>query len=227
VFTQTVSAHVHQKQGCPNCGRDKQNVTSKGMRLTTEQFTEKANNTHDYKYDYSKTVYVNAKTPIIIICNEHGEFTQRPTDHLHRKTGCPICSALYKTKGSGIGTYTEKLFEDNPQLKELPGVLYFLEMNGNNEKFLKVGITKRTIRERLWNAPGYKSNVIVEKHLPLYECFKLEQNIISNNSQYKFFTNNKGFVGRTELFKVSAKNELLQYITKLEDNKWYRYDTLS
>ena len=57
-------------------------------KLTTKEFIERARNVHGGLYDYSKVVYVNARTKIIIIDSEYGEFFQRPHDHLNG-IGCP------------------------------------------------------------------------------------------------------------------------------------------
>lgn len=51
-------------------------------RKTKEVFIEEARNIHGDRYDYSKVEYKNNSTPIIIICKEHGEYLQRPTQHL-------------------------------------------------------------------------------------------------------------------------------------------------
>jgi len=47
-----------------------------------EIFIEKAKAIHGDKYDYSKIIYKNAKTKIIIGCNDHGDFEQTPSNHL-------------------------------------------------------------------------------------------------------------------------------------------------
>ena len=64
------------------------------MRLTTEQFIEKAKLIHGDKYDYSKVEYVNNHTKVCIICHEHGEFWQEPHAHIDAKRGCPKCGAI-------------------------------------------------------------------------------------------------------------------------------------
>ena len=51
-------------------------------KLTTEEFIKKAREVHGDRYDYSKVEYVNNQTKVRIICPEHGEFLQRPIDHL-------------------------------------------------------------------------------------------------------------------------------------------------
>ena len=66
-------------------------------RLTKEEFILKARQIHGWKYDYSKVVYLNNRTPVCIICPEHGEFWQTPNTHLDG-TGCKKCSNEKKSK---------------------------------------------------------------------------------------------------------------------------------
>ena len=47
-----------------------------------QNFIQKAREVHSNKYDYSKVEYENNRTPICIICPEHGEFWQTPSSHL-------------------------------------------------------------------------------------------------------------------------------------------------
>ena len=62
---------------------------------TTDEFIDKAKEIHGDKYDYSKVIYINANTKIIIICKIHGEFLQTPSHHLGRKDGCIKCGITY------------------------------------------------------------------------------------------------------------------------------------
>jgi very-short-patch-repair endonuclease len=82
-FEQTPSNHL-SNYNCQKCANN--------FKLTTELFINKANVIHNNLYDYSKVNYINADTPITIICNEHGEFQQIPDFHINRKCGCPKCS---------------------------------------------------------------------------------------------------------------------------------------
>ena len=59
-------------------------------KVTTEDFIKRAREVHGDKYDYSKTVYVAAIKNITIICPTHGEFQQRPANHLTGR-GCHEC----------------------------------------------------------------------------------------------------------------------------------------
>lgn len=60
-------------------------------RKSNDEFIREAQSIHHNKYDYSKVEYVNNKTKVCIICPEHGEFSQTPSDHLNGK-GCPQCA---------------------------------------------------------------------------------------------------------------------------------------
>ena len=59
-------------------------------RFTKEDFIERAIKAHGNKYDYSKVEYINNNTKVCIICPIHGEFWQRPADHI-RGVGCRSC----------------------------------------------------------------------------------------------------------------------------------------
>lgn len=74
------------------------------MDNKTLNFIHKANNIHNNKYDYSKTIYTTNRNKVIIICKIHNlEFTQVACDHtrirntpvrgkyLNSNGGCPSC----------------------------------------------------------------------------------------------------------------------------------------
>ena len=98
-------------QGCPKCGIEKVHDT---QRFTTEEFIIKAKEIHGDKYDYNKSLYVNYKTPISIICHkkgnnniEHGEFLQTPDAHLNGH-GCPKCGNQISDAEKEIICFIEK-----------------------------------------------------------------------------------------------------------------------
>jgi len=85
-FWQTPDKHL-SGCGCQSCGGVK--------RLTKEDFINKAIKIHGNIYDYSKVNYTNINTKVCIICSEHGEFWQKPYNHLYCKCGCTKCSGQY------------------------------------------------------------------------------------------------------------------------------------
>ena len=59
-------------------------------RVTTADFIKRAREVHGNRYDYSKVSYVAAISNVTIICPEHGEFEQRPSNH-YIGHGCHEC----------------------------------------------------------------------------------------------------------------------------------------
>lgn len=73
--------------GCPKCvGK---------YHYTTEEWIEKANKVHCWKYNYSKTKYINSTSKVCIICPKHGEFWQNASHHLNG-VECPMCGNVSK-----------------------------------------------------------------------------------------------------------------------------------
>ena len=87
-FEQIPHQHILGK-GCAKCG--KMRSISKASHSTND-FIKKSKEIHGELYDYSKSIYINGSTKVIIICKEHGEFLQRPKDHIYQKSGCKTCS---------------------------------------------------------------------------------------------------------------------------------------
>jgi len=79
-FSQLPKGHL-RGFGCPICS----NVVT-----TTQGFIEHSNEIHSNKYGYSKTVFIDSRTNVIIICKEHGDFVQKPRVHLSG-CGCQKC----------------------------------------------------------------------------------------------------------------------------------------
>jgi very-short-patch-repair endonuclease len=49
------------------------------------------NEVHGDKYDYSKVVFKNNDSNVILICPEHGEFKKTPGKIIYQKAGCNKC----------------------------------------------------------------------------------------------------------------------------------------
>lgn len=78
------------------------------IKYTQESFIEKANLVHSNFYDYSKVNYIDIVSKILIICPIHGEFTQKPSNHLFGQ-GCPECGKIKAKKSKSL---TQKQFEE-------------------------------------------------------------------------------------------------------------------
>lgn len=83
LFTITPNAHLNG-MGCPLCS---------GSRLNTDIFIQRSIEIHKDKYDYSLVEYKHSQKYVKIICKKHGEFLQKPNEHLKGK-GCINCISL-------------------------------------------------------------------------------------------------------------------------------------
>jgi hypothetical protein len=102
VFPQSPYKHVKEGHKCPKCS---------GVR-DTEMFIEKAKSIHGDKYDYSKVLYVDAITEVIIVCPTHGDFKQRPTNHINVKNGCDKCRLTFKDTTETFIDKSKKIYGD-------------------------------------------------------------------------------------------------------------------
>lgn len=84
-----IIAHNHLNGcGCHTCGRK---LASIQKSSTLNEFIESANKTHNYRYDYSKSIYTGCNELLTIICHRHGEFKQTPAIHVNG-SGCTKCT---------------------------------------------------------------------------------------------------------------------------------------
>lgn len=98
-FMQSPRSHLISIFGCPACAKveylskcrdiNKKSgpVRNKGLGF----FIQKAKEIHGDLFDYSKSVYIEAKCKTEIICAIHGSFWITPHKHCSGKRGCPKC----------------------------------------------------------------------------------------------------------------------------------------
>lgn len=99
-FQQRPYSHL-QGQGCPKCAPSK---LSRKLSKSQDEVLEGFHKVHGDRYDYSSVLYTNSKTPVVIICREHGSFAQSPHAHLSGQ-GCPECGKLSSVRAR---TYTQE-----------------------------------------------------------------------------------------------------------------------
>ncbi len=196
-FEQTPKDHMYG-YGCPSCGGTK--------KVTTKQFIARARVAHKSKYSYKKTNLDGMNTNVTITCGVHGDFSQRPADHLNG-VGCPVCGA--KKQGGG---YSETFFLQCPGVKKIPAQVYLVSVDNH---FCKIGITKkRYIKQRF---PGIHFSVLAAAPLPLYEAFLKEQQILDKFQSYRYKIKDLQKLrctGWTECFPLSLAPILKQEIDK-------------
>lgn len=92
VFEQEADSHVRGR-GCSKC--------KGGVKVTKEEFIQKAIKIHGNKFDYSLSDYKNNNTKIKIICKTHGVFEQTSNDHL-TGYGCWECGVIKRAKAKTL-----------------------------------------------------------------------------------------------------------------------------
>lgn len=75
---------IYSGSGCPTCKKEQT------LEENKKNFFEKAKEVHGDKYSYEKSVYINSRTKIEIICHRHGSFWIVPNAHVNG-VGCPRC----------------------------------------------------------------------------------------------------------------------------------------
>lgn len=148
---------------CPKCLEE--------SKPNLKSFIEKSIEIHGNRYDYSKVDFINNRTKVNIICSEHGEFTQRPSDHYYGN-GCPICR---ESKGerkirlwlveNNIIFEPQHKFDDCRNILPLPFDFYLPEHNICIEYN---GIQHYEIIEQFGGEQGFKQRQINDRIKMVY-----------------------------------------------------------
>lgn len=120
---------------------------------------DKANLIHNNKYNYSKVVYKNIDTKVIIVCPKHGDFEQTPYKHINRKQGCPKCKGdrIRSSKVMTIDEFIAKAKEIHGDKYEYLDVLYVNAHTHVNIICPKHGVFRQTPNNHLYIANGCPS----------------------------------------------------------------------
>jgi hypothetical protein len=171
-------------------------------RKSVDSFIKEANTLHCGRYNYNNVDYKNTHTKVIITCPVHGDFLQKPNVHLSQGCGCPVCA-----KERHPGRYTHEFFNFEPHRK-IKGIFYIAEFRYGDERFIKIGITSTSTKERYVGKKGkYSMNVLVEEQITLQDAFIKEQELIKRYNHLSYSPVNK-LEGHTECFTT----EILEHI---------------
>lgn len=201
-FKQLLRTH-RRGAGCVTCGRLKfwQNRKEKYGDEMFENFVTKSRAIHKDKYEYDKDSYLNRPNndKVKIFCKVHGEFLQQPNIHVAGH-GCPKCA-----KKHNLGRYNKKFFKKHPDKKNIPAILYLVEI----DNFYKIGVTKNDAKTRL----GFyrkKMKILCENKMTLYEAFLMEQSILKEFKKWQYIPKEvKGRGGKECFSKKVPISELL------------------
>ncbi|WP_336686507.1 hypothetical protein [Chryseobacterium bernardetii] len=176
------------------------------QRTTLEDFLRRSKEIHGNKYDYSKVVYKTTESRVIIICPEHGEFDMRPRAHYAENRGCPKCDNSHK---SG---FHKSIWYDKSKY------IYLIECYGNNEKFLKFGVTITDIETRtLKGELPYSYTRLFSKKIEIgEEAMKIEVKLKKKYASLSYKPLLK-FRGSTECLVLGIKENILNYLKRMTE----------
>lgn len=236
-FEQTPDSHLFGK-GCIECKNNKLSII---FKLNIDEFIKRANNIHDFKYDYSKIEYYSNKIPIKIICPTHGEFLQRPDNHL-QGYGCKTCSS---SKGelliakylsdNNIKFEQQKSFDDCKNILPLKFDFYLPELNiliefqgkqhfepqphfGGNKTF--GDLQKRDKIKKQWCIDN-KVNLIEINYNNPFEIYEYDFNLLKLKNYFKLNFNNNFY------FELNENIEINYQSLNSERDKNYNLDLLN
>jgi hypothetical protein len=183
IFEQLPNLHKNGS-GCPKCA----GVVVYSNIEVIEQFQV----IHGDRYDYSKIKYSGAFNNIIIICKEHGEFSQTPKSH-KKGSGCPDCAIT-------IG-HTKESYLNYCGMFDGKTHLYLIKCKNEKEEFFKVGISRLGSKARFESKRKlpYSFETLEEIYGDASLIWDLEKSI--HKLLYKFkYKPELDFHGKTECF---------------------------
>lgn len=210
IFNTKASIHL-SGSGCPNC------IFQNYYHLNPKDFSEKAFKIHGTKYDYSSVEYSGSFKKVSIICKDHGLFEQTPASHF-QGSGCPTCSAIIRSY-----SFVDRYLRD-PEKGSKEGFLYLMEVQGNGERFLKVGITTK-INKRV-NAYRREENYTFT-FIKVWTTTRLisaqvEEAVLEWKKFEKLhYWPRKNFDGRSECIQIEHQTKVISRIENLLVDQGY------
>ena len=181
------------------------------LKLTNEQFIQKAREIHGNKYSYSLVEYIHSKDKVKIVCPIHGVWEQTPSMHL-KGQGCKSCADIVRSETSGWSrtSFKEKCIKNNNS----KGILYILECFDDTETFIKIGITSRSIKQRYRGTRDmpYEYTILHEIVGSPEFIYDLETLLHKKSKNYKYTPITQFAGSSTECFEAD-----LTYLSKLND----------
>jgi hypothetical protein len=173
-------------------------VTIETCTNKEELFIFKSNKVHNNFYKYPIFKYINGKTKINIVCPVHGEFSQTCESHLYGN-GCPKCNMVGFSKESWL-----------KHVKSKSAFFYILRVFNDNEEFIKIGITSKTVGSRYRTLKNYKIEIIkLIEHTPS-KVYDMEKHFLKEFKKYKILPK-LPFEGWSECINICCLKKIKNY----------------
>lgn len=208
-FTQDANMHLSGRCGCDKCANE---ATSIRVRSNTTEFLEKAFLKYGKeKYSFNKTIYETATSNVIITCKTHGDFEQTPNRFLNGQI-CPKCT--YKESTSNFHTLKKR--RNN-------SIFYIIECYNDNERFIKLGVTSRSVKARFrdsYDMP-YNYNILREFRYANIDAPDAIETQLLKFTKSAIYVPKINFNGRTETRDISIKEAVVELFDVFADQLYY------
>lgn len=208
-FLQDPNMHLSGRCGCPKCANE---AISGRVRGNTEDFINKAILKYgEEKYNFDKTIYKTATENVTITCVKHGDFEQTPNRFLTGQI-CKKCS--YKENTTNYHLLREK--RNN-------SILYIIECFNDQERFIKIGVTTKNVRNRFSDKSEmpYEYTILREsKYANTQAAYSLETELLKFTKTAMYYPE-LNFSGRTETRTLNIKIPLIELFDAYTDTLYY------
>jgi len=165
-------------------------LKGKGRNKTHEEYE---NELFEREIDvYPLERYAGAHKPILHCCLEDHEWLTTPNE-VRRGKGCPNCA-------------------DTSFKLDKPAILYYVKIEDDTHCFYKVGVTNRTIRERLYKDLDKRITILAEYSYDKgSDALKHETEILADFADFRVTI--PGWLkskGNTELFNIDISSRIQQ-----------------
>ena len=152
---------VNNHHGCPSCA---------GLvKLTNDKIDKRLLESNRSLIRIGDVV--NATTKIEWKCQHNHIWKATPDSVLNLMSGCPVCGR--------VGFASKRYFERNPHKRNMPGLVYLIEGTYNDTRFIKIGITEKTVTRRFsGDIKKYQIREIARKETTLWDAYTIEQAIL-------------------------------------------------
>lgn len=129
-FKQSPYNHLkgHGCNLCASIGR------GKASRKSQDDFIAQARAFHGDKFTYEKVEYVTSRTPVVVTCRIHGDFTVSP-HNLIRKKSCPGCASDNRGKYEGQQEISQRTAKARIELARSQIIQKAREVHGDTYEY--------------------------------------------------------------------------------------------
>ena len=159
-----------------------ENITDNRLLKKLETLESELNTKHNFKYDYSKSIFISYKEKIEIVCKNHGSLFQLISNHKQGQ-GCPLC-AREKLKKPKSQEHKDKIRNSHYGIKPSPETLLKLKKPKSEEYKQKITLSQNDV-----------INSFISRHNEKYDYSLV--NYIKNNIKVEIICKQHGVFEQT------------------------------